>query len=90
MLGPPADAVDVTIGLLGPFVLRVRGRSVPVRSPQHRTLLAALALQTGQVVTVRDLVAAVWTGMSPATPGAPCSWRWCGCGRSSPRRAAPG
>ncbi|WP_327002785.1 transcriptional regulator [Dactylosporangium sp. NBC_01737] len=68
MLGPPADAVDVTIGLLGPFVLRVRGRSVPVRSPQHRTLLAALALQTGQVVTVRDLVAAVWDGHEPRNP----------------------
>ncbi|MFG3685507.1 BTAD domain-containing putative transcriptional regulator [Micromonospora sp. NPDC047740] len=62
----PADAV--TFGLLGPFVMLVQGRPVPVRSPKHRTLLAALLLGGGRVLPVRHLVDALWDGREPDSP----------------------
>jgi len=60
--------VPLTLGLLGPFELRVAGRVVPVRSPKHRVLLAALALRAGRTVPVRDLAEAMWGANPPANP----------------------
>jgi DNA-binding SARP family transcriptional activator/tetratricopeptide (TPR) repeat protein len=60
--------VPLAFGLLGPFEMRVAGRLVPVRSPKHRILLAALALRAGRAVPVRDLAEAMWGAHQPANP----------------------
>jgi DNA-binding SARP family transcriptional activator/tetratricopeptide (TPR) repeat protein len=46
----------------------VAGRLVPVRSVKHRILLAALALQAGRAIPVRDLAEAMWGAELPENP----------------------
>jgi DNA-binding SARP family transcriptional activator/tetratricopeptide (TPR) repeat protein len=56
---------QVTLALLGPFDLRVDGRSVAVSSRRVRALLAALALPPGRVVRLDSLAEQVWDGQLP-------------------------
>jgi DNA-binding SARP family transcriptional activator/tetratricopeptide (TPR) repeat protein len=60
--------VPLAFGLLGPFELRVADRVVPVRSPKHRVLLAALVLRAGRTVPVRELAEAMWGAAPPKNP----------------------
>jgi DNA-binding SARP family transcriptional activator len=60
--------VALAFGLLGPFELRVADRVVPVRSPKHRVLLAALVLRAGRAVPVRDLAEVIWGANLPKNP----------------------
>jgi DNA-binding SARP family transcriptional activator len=55
-------------GLLGPLWVGVDGRAVPVGSPKHRVLLAALLLSAGRPVSVADLVEALWADAPPDRP----------------------
>lgn len=56
------------IGLLGPLVVTTRGdQRVRVAAAKQRSLLAALAVQAGDMVPVDTLAEAVWAGELPAT-----------------------
>lgn len=66
---PPANReVDVEFTLLGTFEMRAGGRNVPVGSPKHRALLAALVLQAGRQVTMEELGEAIWGDEQPSKP----------------------
>ncbi|HEU5156829.1 MAG TPA: BTAD domain-containing putative transcriptional regulator [Streptosporangiaceae bacterium] len=54
------------IRLLGPVELWDGGGPVPV-GPRARVVLATLAINAGQVVSMHRLIAAVWPGEPPAT-----------------------
>ncbi|MEQ4304023.1 BTAD domain-containing putative transcriptional regulator [Plantactinospora sp. B6F1] len=58
----------VEFGLLGPIDVRVAGRSVPVRSPKCRVLLATLLLEPGRLVSVGRLTEAIWDTAQPDNP----------------------
>ncbi|GAA3730316.1 BTAD domain-containing putative transcriptional regulator [Plantactinospora mayteni] len=58
----------VEFGLLGPIDVRVAGRSVPVRSPKCRVLLATLLLEPGRLVSVGRLTEAIWDARQPDNP----------------------
>ncbi|BCY09645.1 BTAD domain-containing putative transcriptional regulator [Actinoplanes sp. L3-i22] len=51
--------------LLGPIRAWRDGRELPIGSPQQRTVLAVLLLREGRLVTVDELVAALWDGEPP-------------------------
>ncbi|HTA10510.1 MAG TPA: AfsR/SARP family transcriptional regulator, partial [Streptosporangiaceae bacterium] len=55
---------DVVVRVLGPVEVRA-GESWLAGPPQQRVILAALALQAGQVVPVGELVDAVWEEQPP-------------------------
>jgi DNA-binding SARP family transcriptional activator len=55
----------VTVGILGPLEVRVGGVPVAVAGSRLRILLARLAVDPGRVVTVSQLVEAVWDGEPP-------------------------
>ena len=57
------------IELLGPMCVDVAGTRINFGAPKHRTLLAALALQRGDIVSIDALAEIVWDGMLPG------SWR---------------
>lgn len=57
----------VTIKLLGPVSLEVKGRPVAMRSVRMRSLLAAVGLAGGQPVAVRRLVDQLWGVNPPGT-----------------------
>ncbi len=46
--------------LLGPLMVRCGGQVIPLPSAKQRTLLAALLLDAGTVVTVEELAEALW------------------------------
>src|ERR1700680_4742949 len=56
----------VRINVLGPVEVASRGKLVHLVERQ-RTLLAALALEYGRVVSVDQLIVILWNGMPPAT-----------------------
>ncbi|MBP2368521.1 BTAD domain-containing putative transcriptional regulator [Pseudonocardia parietis] len=60
---PAAVRVDV----LGPLRVTVDGAAVEVRGPKRRALLALLALAEGRVVTVEQMLDALWPSGPPAT-----------------------
>lgn len=60
--------VQMTLGLLGTFDLRVAGRRVLVRSPKCRILLAALLLEPGRLLSTADLIEAIWDAGKPDNP----------------------
>lgn len=63
---PPAgDGIDIQV--LGPVQAQVAGEPVPVTGARQLSVLAALALGVGQVVTIGRLARAVWDGMPPPT-----------------------
>jgi DNA-binding SARP family transcriptional activator/tetratricopeptide (TPR) repeat protein len=56
--------IVVELRLLGPVELAVRGRVTEVGPPQRRTVLAALAVDTGRPVAVDVVIERVW-GVDP-------------------------
>jgi DNA-binding SARP family transcriptional activator/Tfp pilus assembly protein PilF/DNA polymerase III delta prime subunit len=59
----------VEFGLLGPLEVIDGDRSVPIPSARQRVLLAALLLRPRELVTVDELVEAIWGGEAlPAEP----------------------
>jgi DNA-binding SARP family transcriptional activator/tetratricopeptide (TPR) repeat protein len=62
--------VEVEFGLLGPFECRVDGEPVHLRSPNGRILLAALLVEPGRLVSVVDLIEAIWGTRQPDDPRA--------------------
>jgi DNA-binding SARP family transcriptional activator len=59
----------VEFGLLDPLEVIDGGRSVPIPSARQRVLLAALLLRPRELVTVDELVEAIWGGEAlPAEP----------------------
>jgi DNA-binding SARP family transcriptional activator/tetratricopeptide (TPR) repeat protein len=58
----------VEFGLLGPFEWRVANAPVTLRSPNSRTLLAALVVDPGRVVPVAELTEAIWGASQPDDP----------------------
>src|SRR5258707_14720532 len=57
---------DMWIGLLGPLEVRNATGAVRVTAPKHKSLLAALAVHAGNVVSKESLADAVWDGDWPA------------------------
>ena len=57
---------DVGVRVLGPVEVRAAGGSVTA-PPQQRLLLALLALRSGQVIPVGELVDAIWPEAPPAS-----------------------
>ena len=55
----------VVFRVLGPLELLVDGSALPLGSPQLRRLLAALLVQSGEVVPTDRLVEVVWGGEPP-------------------------
>ena len=53
--------------ILGPLEVAVGGRRMPIGGPKQRTLLAALLLHANRVVSVAQLVDAVWGEAPPGT-----------------------
>lgn len=58
--------MSVRFRLLGPLEVLVDGQAVPMRSGRQRSLLAALLVDAGRVVGVRDLVWRIWGVATPA------------------------
>jgi DNA-binding SARP family transcriptional activator len=64
--GPPAgDGIGIQV--LGPVEAQIAGAPVPVPGARQLSVLAALALGAGRVVTIGRLVGAVWDGVPPPT-----------------------
>ncbi len=53
--------------MLGPVKIVCDGAAVDVDAPKHRALLATLALNPGEVVSVSGLIDALWGDQPPAT-----------------------
>ena len=60
------DALEIRV--LGPFEVSTGGRPVAVTGGKRDALLALLALRQGRVVTVDELVGALWGEDLPAAP----------------------
>ncbi|MFD4502266.1 BTAD domain-containing putative transcriptional regulator [Streptomyces sp. NPDC058457] len=58
---------ELRFGLLGPPVLYDASDVLPIGSPKVRTLLAALLLEAGRVVSVESLREALWGGAPPVS-----------------------
>ena len=54
--------------LLGPLAVIVDGRPIPVGSGRLRSLLAALLLRAGDIVSVDELVGPLWSDRPPENP----------------------
>jgi DNA-binding SARP family transcriptional activator/tetratricopeptide (TPR) repeat protein len=63
---PAGELVDVRVRLLGPVDVLAGGASRPVRGARRVAVLAALALRPGEVVSVEQLIDAVWGDAAPA------------------------
>ena len=59
------DSETLSIGLLGPLSLCLNQRPVTPSAPKQRQVLALLALNAGQVVTVSTLVEELWQDSPP-------------------------
>ncbi|HST84706.1 MAG TPA: BTAD domain-containing putative transcriptional regulator [Kineosporiaceae bacterium] len=58
---------EVQIRLLGPLEVGVAGQTRPVLGHRRRTVLAVLALQAGEIVSVDRLIDVVWGDRPPRT-----------------------
>ncbi len=58
---------EVRFDLLGPVEVTVGGEPVEVPGPLRRALLVLLVLNAGQVLSVGQIVEALWAGASPAS-----------------------
>ncbi|WFE53325.1 BTAD domain-containing putative transcriptional regulator [Micromonospora sp. WMMD1155] len=58
----------LTVGVLGPLLVDLDGRSVPLTMNRLRCLLVGLALSPERSVPVEQLTAIVWNGDLPAHP----------------------
>ena len=63
----PPDGDGIGIRVLGPVEAQVAGAPAPVTGARQLSVLAALALGAGRVVTIGRLARAVWDGMPPRT-----------------------
>ncbi len=63
----PAAPGGFEFQLLGPVEAKLAGEPVPVAGARQISVLAALALGVGRVVTMARLTHAVWDGMPPPT-----------------------
>src|ERR1700677_4664149 len=59
--------METEFWLLGPLMVRSGTAVVPVPRGKQRAVLAALLLSAGQVVSLDELVVAVWGAQSPPT-----------------------
>jgi DNA-binding SARP family transcriptional activator len=59
-------AAGLSVSLLGPFEVRVRGVVVDCGPVRDRTVLAALALDAGRPVPIDELIERVWGGPAGA------------------------
>jgi DNA-binding SARP family transcriptional activator len=57
----------VEFAILGPLEARAEGRPIPLGGPKQRALLAILLLDAGRVVSLDQLVDALWAGDPPPT-----------------------
>ncbi|HEX6869954.1 MAG TPA: BTAD domain-containing putative transcriptional regulator [Micromonosporaceae bacterium] len=64
---PPTSGPSLRFNLLGPLEVEVDGVANPVGPPKQRTLLAALLISPGQVVSAERLVTELWPDEPPAT-----------------------
>ena len=60
---PPGPPV---IGILGPVVGWSGTGEIPLGAPRERTILAALAVNAGRLVTFTELIGSVWGDQAPA------------------------
>ncbi|HEV2372862.1 MAG TPA: BTAD domain-containing putative transcriptional regulator [Streptosporangiaceae bacterium] len=65
--GPPADAEPLRVELLGPLRVTCDQRPLDVTGDRCRAVLALVALQAGQVVSLGTLTAELWEGDPPPT-----------------------
>lgn len=56
----PVEDRMVEALILGPVMMRVDGKDVPLRSARQRAVVARLAIQAGEVVSVDALVESMW------------------------------
>jgi DNA-binding SARP family transcriptional activator len=64
---PRADRVTARYLLLGPVVVQLNRRQVVIEGPRRRAVLAYLLLSANRVVSVDELIAAVWGETQPRT-----------------------
>jgi DNA-binding SARP family transcriptional activator len=62
-----AGTQQLEVRLLGPVEARIAGADVALGGLKPRTLLAVLALEPGRVVSVDQLVEAIWPGEPPGS-----------------------
>lgn len=62
-----AEIPDAAFGVLGPLEVRVAGAPVTIGGARQQTLLAALLLEAGRVVSTERLTTAIWDDGPPAT-----------------------
>jgi DNA-binding SARP family transcriptional activator len=55
-----AEQHPISFGLLGPLEIRINGRALELRRAKERTLLAALLLRAGEIVSRDQLIDALW------------------------------
>jgi DNA-binding SARP family transcriptional activator len=60
---------DLTISLLGPIRAHRGGQRLYLGTPRQREVLAVLALRSGMVMSIEQIIDAVWTGRRPPTVG---------------------
>jgi DNA-binding SARP family transcriptional activator/Flp pilus assembly protein TadD len=65
--GESPVAVRVEFGLLGPLVVRCQGAVVSIAQGKQRSLLAALLLDAGRLLTTGQLIEVLWGGAPPAS-----------------------
>jgi DNA-binding SARP family transcriptional activator len=58
---------DLAFKILGPLELAAKGERLPVGGLRQRTIVAMLLLQANRVVSITDLLEAVWNGAPPTT-----------------------
>ena len=58
---------DVEIGLLGPMVIQADGCDLCLTAAKERAVLALLAMRSGRVVSVSEIVRALWGEEEPKT-----------------------
>jgi DNA-binding SARP family transcriptional activator len=63
----PAAPGGIEVQLLGPVEAKLAGELVPLAGARQISVLAALALGVGRVVTMARLTHAVWDGVPPPT-----------------------
>jgi SARP family transcriptional regulator, regulator of embCAB operon len=57
----------LSVQLLGPVTLRMRGTAIPMRGQRQRRFLASLALKPGQVISKQTIINDSWDGEPPST-----------------------
>ena len=63
--GPRSGRVEIDV--LGPMTVRVDGREVTISAPKERAILSLLAIRSGSVVSLAELVDALWGDDPPPT-----------------------